>query len=95
MSSFQKFSGVAFVAGFALASSAHVTAQTTSPVAGGKGSGHAVCVGESESSAAIRKAMEGFIAGHEISGAVTLVADQDKILHLNASGLADIERENR
>ncbi|MEO5716212.1 MAG: serine hydrolase domain-containing protein [Luteolibacter sp.] len=35
--------------------------------------------------------MKEFIADHQISGAVTLVADGEKILHLSADGMADIE----
>src|SRR4051794_37592173 len=34
--------------------------------------------------------MKSFIDKHEISGAVTLVADKDGIIHLDAVGLADI-----
>jgi len=35
-------------------------------------------------------AMESYIAQNEIAGSVTLVASKDKILHLEANGLADI-----
>ena len=36
--------------------------------------------------------MKGFVEGREVSGVVTLVADEEKILHLSAAGLADIEK---
>lgn len=39
----------------------------------------------------VSAAMKKFIDGKEISGAVTLVADGEKILHLSADGMADIE----
>ncbi len=39
---------------------------------------------------AIRKAMEAFVASGEISGAVTLVGDGEKDLHLSADGMADL-----
>ncbi|MDP9175225.1 MAG: beta-lactamase family protein [Planctomycetota bacterium] len=39
----------------------------------------------------IDQSMQSYIDKHEISGAVTLVADKDKILHLSAVGLQDIE----
>ncbi len=39
----------------------------------------------------IDEAMKAFVANGEISGAVTLVADRDEILHLSAVGLADLE----
>jgi CubicO group peptidase (beta-lactamase class C family) len=35
--------------------------------------------------------MEGFVAGHQISGAVTALATKGRIVHLNAVGKADIE----
>lgn len=38
---------------------------------------------------AIREAMEGFVAAGEVSGAVTLVADEEKVLHLSADGFSD------
>jgi CubicO group peptidase (beta-lactamase class C family) len=40
--------------------------------------------------AAVRERMRGFIDSSEIAGAVTLVADPQGIVHLDASGLADI-----
>lgn len=61
------------------------------PAGGGKGSGSAVCYGESAISAGIREAVGKFIAAKEISGSVMLVADGEKILHLSADGQADIE----
>jgi CubicO group peptidase (beta-lactamase class C family) len=39
----------------------------------------------------VSQSMEKFIAAREISGAVTLVADNEKILHLSANGQSDIE----
>lgn len=39
---------------------------------------------------AVKKAMDEFIAAKEIAGAVTLVADGSKVLHLSADGMADI-----
>lgn len=39
----------------------------------------------------VRTAMEKAVADREISGAVTIVADKDKVLHLDAVGWADIE----
>ena len=36
--------------------------------------------------------MKAFVEAKEISGSVTLVADGEKILHLSATGLADIEK---
>ena len=36
-------------------------------------------------------AMKAFVNAQEISGSVTVVADADKILHLSATGLADLE----
>ncbi len=41
-------------------------------------------------SPAVVTAMEKFITDREISGSVTLVADENSILHLSAAGLADI-----
>src|SRR5689334_12830937 len=38
----------------------------------------------------VDQAMQGFVNDREIAGAVTLVADRDRILHLSAVGLADI-----
>jgi CubicO group peptidase (beta-lactamase class C family) len=40
----------------------------------------------------IDQAMQAFVDRHEISGAVTLVADRDRILHLSAVGISDIQR---
>lgn len=42
--------------------------------------------------AAVSERMKGFVEAQEISGAVTLVADAEKVLHLSAIGLADIAR---
>ena len=39
---------------------------------------------------AVTAAMQATVAAHEIAGAVTLVATKDRILHLGATGLADI-----
>lgn len=39
----------------------------------------------------VRSAMEAMIAAKEITGAVTLVGALDHVLHLEATGLADIE----
>ncbi len=39
---------------------------------------------------AVSERMKGFVEAQEISGAVTLVADAEKVLHLSAIGLADI-----
>jgi CubicO group peptidase (beta-lactamase class C family) len=39
---------------------------------------------------AVDAAMQGMVDSHEIAGAVTLVATKDSILHLGATGLADI-----
>lgn len=39
---------------------------------------------------AIRKAMERQVAAGEISGAVTLVGDEETLLHLSADGMADV-----
>ena len=41
----------------------------------------------------IVETMQRFIDAKEIAGAVTLVASRDKILHLGAAGLADVESE--
>ncbi len=40
----------------------------------------------------IKSRMQAFVEAREISGAVTAVADVDKILHLSATGLADLEK---
>ncbi len=40
---------------------------------------------------AVNARMNGFVQAKEIAGAVTLVADGDKILHLSATGMADID----
>jgi CubicO group peptidase (beta-lactamase class C family) len=48
---------------------------------------------EIERKPAIEKAMAPFIAAREVSGVVTLVADQNRIIHLSADGLADIENQ--
>ncbi len=42
---------------------------------------------------AVDKAMDAAIASKEIAGAVTLVADRDKVLHLGTHGLADLEKK--
>jgi CubicO group peptidase (beta-lactamase class C family) len=42
---------------------------------------------------AVAERMKGFVESNEISGSVTLVADGEKILHLSAAGLADIEKD--
>jgi CubicO group peptidase (beta-lactamase class C family) len=39
---------------------------------------------------AVNQSMAGFVEAKEIAGAVTLVADGEKILHLSATGLADL-----
>ena len=39
---------------------------------------------------AVSQRMKGFVDAKEIAGAVTLVADGEKILHLSATGLADL-----
>ncbi len=41
--------------------------------------------------AAVSERMKGLVEAKEISGAVTLVADEKKILDFSAAGLADIE----
>ena len=41
--------------------------------------------------AEIPKAMLGFVENHQISGAVTLVAKDGRVAHLEAVGLADVE----
>lgn len=41
----------------------------------------------------INKSMEHFIEAKEIAGAVTLVADGEKILHLSAVGFSDLEKK--
>jgi CubicO group peptidase (beta-lactamase class C family) len=40
---------------------------------------------------AVREAIEGAIARKEIAGAVTLVATPDRVVHLDASGMADVD----
>lgn len=40
---------------------------------------------------AVDARMKNFVEAKEVSGAVTLVADEEQILHLSAVGLADIE----
>ncbi len=40
----------------------------------------------------IAEAVRPFIERGEVAGAVTLVADRDRVLHLEAHGLADLER---
>lgn len=42
---------------------------------------------------AVSKQMEKFVESQEISGAVTLVADREKILHLSAVGLSEISNK--
>ena len=42
---------------------------------------------------AVNERMKGFVDSKEISGAVTLVADGEKILHLAATGFSDIEKK--
>lgn len=44
--------------------------------------------------AAVNGRMNGFVESKEIAGAVTLVADAEKIIHLSANGLADIEKKS-
>jgi len=39
----------------------------------------------------IGAAMQGMVAKNEIAGAVTVVATKDKVLHLECTGLADVE----
>ena len=39
---------------------------------------------------AVNERMESYVEAKEIAGAVTLVADSEKILHLSATGLADL-----
>lgn len=46
---------------------------------------------KSASLAGIDAAMQRFVEKHQISGAVTLVADHGKIVHLSAVGLADVQ----
>ena len=41
---------------------------------------------------AVRAEMQRFIEAHEISGAVTLVASPERVLHLDSVGLADIAK---
>ncbi len=40
--------------------------------------------------AGVGAAMEAMVAKHEVAGAVTMVVDKDKVLHLGTAGLADI-----
>ena len=40
--------------------------------------------------AGVGAAMEAMVAKHEVAGAVTMVVDKDKVLHLGTTGLADI-----
>jgi CubicO group peptidase (beta-lactamase class C family) len=42
---------------------------------------------------AISSRMKGFVEAREVAGAVTLVADTDRILHLSAEGLSDVENK--
>ncbi|MGC2403696.1 MAG: serine hydrolase domain-containing protein [Acidobacteriaceae bacterium] len=51
---------------------------------------HAAEPNAKQGNAAIRAAVEKFIDAQEISGAVTLVVDKDKVLALDTIGLADI-----
>src|ERR1051325_1310579 len=44
---------------------------------------------------AISEKMKEFVAQNEIAGAVTLVADKEKILHLDATGRADLSSDQR
>ncbi|MEO7099900.1 MAG: serine hydrolase domain-containing protein [Luteolibacter sp.] len=46
---------------------------------------------EQPTNPAVKKAMQGFIDSREIAGAVTVVADREKMLHFDAAGSADIE----
>ena len=46
---------------------------------------------EQPANPAVKKAMQGFIDSREIAGAVTVVADREKMLHFDAAGSADIE----
>ena len=41
----------------------------------------------------IPKAMRGFVEDHQISGAVTLVAKEGKVVHLEAIGMADVDSQ--
>lgn len=41
----------------------------------------------------IGEAMQGMIANNEVAGAVTVVANKDGIVHLEANGFADIEKQ--
>ena len=43
----------------------------------------------------IQAVMQEFVDHHQVSGAVTLVADRDQVLHLGAVGLSEIETERR
>jgi CubicO group peptidase (beta-lactamase class C family) len=52
--------------------------------------GGAIVQDKAPSLSLISKAMRKFVDDHEISGAVTLVATPDRIVHLDATGLADI-----
>ena len=57
-----------------------------------------ICLGEAESASAkgfarITDRMREFIAGEQISGAVTLVARRGQVVHLEAIGYADVEHK--
>jgi CubicO group peptidase (beta-lactamase class C family) len=43
--------------------------------------------------AEVPKAMGDMVAGHEVSGAVTLIATRDQVVQLSAVGLADVEKQ--
>jgi CubicO group peptidase (beta-lactamase class C family) len=47
--------------------------------------------GDAPSSSGIKSALQPYVDRHEIAGAVTLVADRDKVLSLDAVGFADVE----
>lgn len=47
--------------------------------------------GQTEALSKISERMRGFVEQHQISGAVTLVAKDDQVVHLSAVGLADVE----
>lgn len=55
--------------------------------------GPAAAADDSARIAGVSEAMQGFVESKEIAGAVTLVADEKKILHLDAVGMADIAGE--
>jgi CubicO group peptidase (beta-lactamase class C family) len=46
---------------------------------------------DSPSMAGIHEAMQGFVDRKEIAGAVTMVVDKDRVLHLDSVGYADLE----